>query len=183
MEAAPQSMVQLLRLEDDAAHRQLLEALNGVTENEAWAVPTLEGRDYLHTDGSILSIAQHIAGAEVMYASAAFREGEVRWSEVALRLDEIGADWEQNLAYLVEAHAYWLASWKDLQDAELSLPRKTNWGDDWPAWRVLTCMAQHAAYHAGQIAVMRALLAPAEAPPPLTCADEIRQYCKDSPFW
>ena len=181
--AATGTLVHLLRLEDEQSHRQLLEALEGVTEPEAWAASQLTGRDYLHTDGSILGIVQHVAAAEVMYASAAFRQGEVRWRDCAAQLREIGADWEQSLRYLQEGHEYWLESWRMLPDSELPLARPTNWGETWSAWRIISTISHHAAYHAGQIALLRATLAPAEGPYTPFEADDIERHCRQSPYW
>jgi hypothetical protein len=177
------TFIEVLRLEDDLAHRQLWEALDGVTPEEAWAVPPKEGRDYLHTDGSILAITQHVAVCLVMYGSAAFRDGEIRWSDCAARMDEVGTDWEKTLAHLREAHAYWRGTWGELRDEELTRPVKTNWGAEWPAWRVLATMSQHATYHAGQIALLKAVLSPAVEPTAWSSAGDIRHCCKDSPFW
>ena len=179
----PGTLVELLQAEGHQAHQQLMEAVEGVTEGEAWALPRLDGPDYLHSDGSILSIVQHIAVCEVMYASAAFRRGEVRWRNCASRLEEIGPDWEANLAYLRESHDYWLGSWDSLTDGDLHEPRPTNWGEEWPAWRIISTIAQHASYHAGQIALLRAILLPAERPPALRQVEAIRQLLRESPYW
>ena len=179
----PQTLVELLRLEEDQAHQQVMDALDGVTEKEAWAMPKLEGRAVLHSDGSILSIVQHLATCEVMYASAAFRQGEVRWHACARKLEELGADWDQNLAYLAESHSYWVESWRMLPDGDLLQPRQTNWGEDWPTWRIISTISQHASYHAGQISLLRAILPPTDQPPALRQVDAIRRYLRDSPYW
>jgi len=42
-------------------------------------------------------------------------------------------------------------------DAHLDEPRKTNWGELWPAWRVFLTMADHDALHGGAIGYLRDL--------------------------
>jgi hypothetical protein len=44
-----------------------------------------------------------------------------------------------------------------LTDAQLDDPRKTNWGDLWPAWRIFWTMADHDALHGGAIGNLRDL--------------------------
>ncbi|HKW69321.1 MAG TPA: DinB family protein [Candidatus Dormibacteraeota bacterium] len=39
----------------------------------------------------------------------------------------------------------------------LDQPRKTNWGDLWPAWRIFTAMTDHDALHGGAIGALRDL--------------------------
>ncbi|MFN8219745.1 MAG: hypothetical protein U0S12_06385 [Fimbriimonadales bacterium] len=69
--------VQLARTQADGAYRSLLEALDGVSEGQAWAVLPNLGPDYLHTDASIQGTTLHIAD-KFIYGSCAFcRTG--RW--------------------------------------------------------------------------------------------------------
>jgi hypothetical protein len=42
-------------------------------------------------------------------------------------------------------------------EAGLDQPRRTNWGDMWPAWRIFTSMADHDALHTGAIGALRDL--------------------------
>jgi hypothetical protein len=44
-----------------------------------------------------------------------------------------------------------------LSEAQLDEPRKTNWGELWPAWRILWAMGDHDAFHAGAIGYLRDL--------------------------
>lgn len=176
------SRVSLLRVAAEEAFRDLLVALEGVTGPEAWAVPQLQGRDYLHSDGSILGIVQHLATCKVMYASAGFRNTEVRWRDCADRVESLGADWTANQAYLAESQQYWLASRAALPDEELDQPRKTNWGETWPTRRIIATITHHDSYHGGQIALLRAMLKPASGPPP-SQAGQMRRVLRDSPSW
>jgi uncharacterized damage-inducible protein DinB len=170
--------IDLLRLQAEQAYRELIDTLQEISEGHAWAVAPQEGCGYLHTSGSILEIVQHIATCKVMYGSAAFRDTAVRWSDCAAQLDALGADWQQNLAYLQESHEAWLNGWSTLSDEELARLRPTNWGEQWPTWRIITTISQHDSYHAGQIALLHASLPAASVPPP-SHADAIREYLQD----
>jgi hypothetical protein len=44
-----------------------------------------------------------------------------------------------------------------LDDEQLDGPRWTNWGERWPAWRVLWTMIDHDAHHGGEIGCPRDL--------------------------
>ena len=128
----------LLRLQAEQAYRDLTDTLRDISEGHVWAVAPLKGRGYLHTSGSILEIVQHIATCKVVYGSAAFRDTAVRWRDCAARLDDIGPDWQQNYAYLEESHAAWIACWSALGGNELLGLRSTNWGEQWPTWRIIS---------------------------------------------
>jgi hypothetical protein len=174
--------VAILRSESEEAFASLVEALDGVTEGETWALAARHGAGVLHSDGSILGIVQHVAVCKVMYASAAFRGTEVRWRECVTRLRESGSSWDANLTYLREAQEYWLESWSGLADEDLATPRMTNWGERWACRRIITTVAHHDSYHAGQISLLRAIVEPvAAAPPPF--ANSFAEHLIDSPSW
>jgi uncharacterized damage-inducible protein DinB len=44
-----------------------------------------------------------------------------------------------------------------LGDDEYDGPRWTNWGERWPAWRILWTMVDHDAHHGGEIGCLRDL--------------------------
>jgi hypothetical protein len=44
-----------------------------------------------------------------------------------------------------------------LTDADLERPVLTNWGEQWPAWRIFTTMTDHDRHHGAEIAVLRDL--------------------------
>jgi hypothetical protein len=170
--------IDLLRLQAEQAYKELTDTLQDIGEGHAWAVAPQEGCGYLHTSGSILEIVQHVATCKVMYGSAAFRDTDVRWSDCAAQLDAIGAGWQQNLAYLQASHDAWVGCWFTLGDDELLRLRPTNWGEQWPTWRIISTLSHHDTYHAGQIALLHASLPAASAPPP-SHADAIRRYVQD----
>ena len=160
----------------------LCEIVAPVDEPMAWAVVTLKEGEYLHTDGSILSMVQHMASCKIMYASAAFLGGAVRWRDCAEKYDEIGVDWRRSVEDLHEAHRFWLDSWSSLGDDDLESSRLTIRGRELPAWRIIGTVAQHDAYHAGQIEILKSTLSPSSTPPPLL-GDDIRANCRDLPNW
>src|SRR5437762_504025 len=97
--------------EADLAYRQLEEILAGISEPLSWSRVSLAPEAYLHTNGTIIGIVQHIAVCKFIYASAAFRSLEIRWRDCFDRLETIGTSWDATVAYSAEAQTYWLASW------------------------------------------------------------------------
>lgn len=170
----------LLRSQADEAHRDLLAALEGVDEPLAWAqVPLAEGR-YLHTNGSILGIVQHLASSKIMYASAAFWGGRPSWRETAAEFDAIGASWPASKALLASAHARFMAAW---QEVDLGEVRPTIRTEDWPVWRIVSLLSHHESYHAGQTELLKSTLAPTGSPPDYLESDDIREHCQGLRFW
>ncbi len=175
------SPLDLLKLDAAYGYGELMKALEGVSEAQAWAqLPNL-GPDYLHSGGSIYSMALHVAGGKWMHGSVAFRGGEIRWRECAAQMDAFEPSWSAALDYLARAHEYWMASWAEIEDVEAMHP--TNWQvGDCPALKIIQTVNQHDSYHAGQIAVLRYACPEADVPPPAE-ADDIRKYCRDSKWW
>jgi uncharacterized damage-inducible protein DinB len=174
--------VQLLKLQANNAFAEFKDALKGVTEPEAWAVLSSAADDFLNTDGSIQGIVLHVAGCKVMYGSIAFRNAEVRWRDIAERMDQFEPSWQAAHAYLDEAQTYWLESWKDLLDEDLEREVSHFSGKVWPVWKILDTVIRHDSYHAGQLAVIRYATTGSDTPPP-SSADDVRQYCQNLPNW
>jgi hypothetical protein len=42
-------------------------------------------------------------------------------------------------------------------EADLDRPVMTNWGEEWPAWRIFWTMIHHDAHHGGEIGALRDL--------------------------
>ncbi len=175
--------VELLKLQADTSFRQLEQSFAGLTEGQAWAVMPPVTDEYLHTNGSIQSLVLHVAGCKFIYGSAGFRDLEIRWRDIADKLDAFEPSWEAAQGYLREAHAYWLSSWESLTDEDLDVERLTFHGRLWPTWKIIHTVTDHDAYHAGQIAVMRYQLKGESAVPPPTEASDIRRCCADLVSW
>ena len=61
------------------------------------------------------------------------------------------------LAQMDEVYGRLRAALAGLGDEELDGLRWTNWGERWPAWRVLWTMIDHDAHHGGEIGCLRDL--------------------------
>jgi len=174
--------MELLKRQADIAFTELKENLNGITQEQAWAVLPAAGDEYLHTDGSVQGIVLHIAGGKFIYGSVGFRNSEIRWRDIAERMDAFEPDWTGAIAYLDEAHEYWLNSWADLTDEDLTKEIPRFCGNLRPAWQIITTVIQHDSYHAAQIPVIRYATSGSPTPPP-SYAEDIRKYCRDLPTW
>lgn len=172
----------LLREQAQLAYADLLEAIDGVEQPQAWAVLPNLGPDYIHSDGSIQGIVLHIATGKVIYGSVGFRNTERRWRDIAAELDAFEPDWGRAKTFLEDAHRYWMSTWENLTDADLEreVPRFN--GELWPVWKILRMVIYHDGYHAGQIALLRYGVTESPTPPP-SQAEDIRTYCKDMPSW
>jgi len=169
-----------LKLHAELAYTELRTALDGVSEPLAWSQVDFAPDQYLHTNGSIIGIVQHIAVCKFMYGSTGFRQTEVRWRDCFARLEAIGTSWDQSLQYLEEASEYWRASWAPLTDLDRDYPHFR--GRLWPAWKIIGTVTQHDVYHAGQIAVLASTLKPVGMPPDMRFEEE-RKHVMELPGW
>ncbi|RYG22023.1 DinB family protein [bacterium] len=175
------TVFEMLKEGAEKGYQELMTSLEGVTEEQAWAVLPNQGPDYLHSGGSIYSVTMHVASLKWVYGSICFRNTEIRWRDAADQIEAFEPSWTAALDYLERGHQYWMESWAGLADFEEMRP--TNWkSGDWPAWKIIQFCSQHDAYHAGQIAVFRYGCAPSDVRP-ASEAEEIRKYCRDSIHW
>jgi uncharacterized damage-inducible protein DinB len=172
----------MLRAQSDMAFGEMLQAIDGVAKGQAWAVLPRVGNDHLNTDASIQGIALHVATCKIAYGSIGFKNAEVRWRDLAERLDAFEPDWERAAEFLKEAHHYWMQSWEGLREEDLEAERPHFSGKLWPAWRLITTVIHHDSYHAAQIAMLRYGVGESATPPP-SSAEDIRTYCRDLPNW
>ena len=115
----------------------------------------------------------HHAGGLYRVAGTAHLQMEIRLRDVTQRTIEIGTDWNAAKVYLEEGQAYWLAGLLQLGNSDLDNVAPTNWGDQWPLWKIINSMIFHDHYHAGQIALTRTVAANATEPPPPISEEEI----------
>lgn len=169
----------LIRL-SDLAWETLQESLRGLTQEQAWASLQLQPGEYLHTEGSILSQIAHIAGGKMIYGSVGFRGTEVRWRDLAAKVDELWPSLDALVDWLHEAHQYWMSCWVDVEDLEVERPRFN--GVLVPGWKLVATQIHHDHYHAGQIQLQRVIVPPSSTPPPAEGA-LWEQYCKEFPCW
>jgi hypothetical protein len=173
-------IIDLLRHQSDIAFKEMLDAIDGVSEHQSWAKIECQPGEYLNSEGSIISTVMHVASGKFLYGSAAYRGLEVRWRDTIDRLTEIWPHWEAAKAYLMEAHEYWRASWADEVDFERLVKNFRN--VDVPSWKIISTLSHHDSYHAGQIQLLRSVLPPSAIPPPDE-SDLWRQACENLPSW
>lgn len=169
----------LIRLAD-MAWDNLQESINGLDEETAWGILSLAPGEYLHTEGSILSQLAHVTSGKIIYASVGFRNSEIRWRDLAEKVDTVWPSLEKMTGWLNEAHNYWKSSWADIEDLEAEYPRFN--GVLQPAWKLIATGIHHDNYHAGQIQLQRSVGAKSSTPPPAE-GTLWEQYCKDLPSW
>jgi len=170
----------LLRRDAEYGFGELMTALDGVTEAQAWALLPNLGPDYLHSDATIHGIAMHVATSKWANGSICFRDAELRWQDLAEQVEAFEPSWPAALDFLKRGHEYWMESWASF--TELEEVRPTNWKDDRPVWRIVQILSQHDSYHAGQIAMLRYGCPESTVRPP-SVAEDIRKYCRDSKWW
>lgn len=158
----------------------LLQSLEGLTQEQAWASLELQPGEYLHTEGSILSQIAHVANGKIIYGSVGFRNTEVRWRELSPKIDALWPSLDAVVGWLHEAHDYWMASWADVEDFEAERQRFD--GTPRTGWNLIGTIIHSDHYHAGQIQMQRTLLAPSSTPPPLEGA-LWEKYCQGFPCW
>jgi DinB superfamily len=121
-------------------------------ESGAWVI------DYAEPDpepAPLTTIAWrlvHLADCKVMYHEWAFGERRLSFPDLAAPPTAAGA-----VARLEEGQRRLRAALAGLADEELDEPRLTNWGERWPAWRILWTMIDHDAHHGGEIGCLRDL--------------------------
>ena len=162
------------------AWETLCASLEGLTQELSWASVKCQPGEYLHSEGSILSQIAHVANGKIIYASVGFRETEVRWRELSPKIDSLWPNLDSVIAWLHEAHDYWLSSWADVEDLDAGRARFD--GSIMPGWKLIATGIHHDHYHAGQIQLQRAILAPSDTPPPPE-GELWKQYCEGFPCW
>jgi uncharacterized damage-inducible protein DinB len=171
-----ETLIQLSNL----AWETLRGALDGLAEGVAWASVDCQPGEYLNTEGSILSQIAHVANGKIIYASVGFRNTDVRWRDLSPKVDSLWPSLDAIVAWLYEAHEYWMKSWAEIEDFHTDRPHFT--GNSQPAWKLIATGIHHDHYHAGQIQLMRSMLAPSATPPPPEGA-LWKKYCKGFPCW
>lgn len=102
----------------------------------------------------------HIATCKVMYHEYAFGPGELTWEEL-----EIPHTVVDTIALLEEGHARLRRALDDLSDADLEEMRPTNWGAQWPTWRIFWAMIGHDLHHGAEIGCLRDLFRTTQSTP------------------
>jgi hypothetical protein len=102
----------------------------------------------------------HVAMCKVMYHEHAFGPGELTWLTI-----ETPGTADDALEMLDTGHALLTEDLAELDDANLERSVSTNWGEEWPAWRIFWTMIHHDAHHGGEIGTLRDLYAATRTEP------------------
>jgi hypothetical protein len=154
----------------DEAYARLRGRLEGLTDEEfswrpvpdCWTIhPGATGRwtyDYELTQPDPAPVTTigwqvvHVALTKVMYREWAFGPARLTFPELDVPHTAGGA-----IGRLEEGQALLRSDLVALTDADLDRPRLTNWGEEWPAWRIFWVMLDHDALHGGAIGMLRDL--------------------------
>ena len=165
-----QQAVNLLLAQMDTAWQSLSGRVEGLTVDEffwepvpgCWtAHPNASGRwilDYAVPDPDpppFTTIAWrliHIATCKVMYHEYAFGPAQLTWDRL-----EIPSTVAATLTMLEDGHGHLRDSLRHLTDADLHVLRATNWGEQWPTWRIFWTMIYHDVLHGAEIGCLRDL--------------------------
>lgn len=160
----------LLAQQLDEAYRMIQERVEGLTDEEFWWEPVPDawtirqgedGRwaaDYAEPDPvpppftTIGWRLVHVAECKIMYREYAFGLGRLTWPEIDSAHTAGDA-----IAQLEEGHAALASDLAALDDDELERPRATNWGEDWPTWKIFWTMIHHDIHHGAEIGALRDL--------------------------
>jgi hypothetical protein len=162
--------VDLLAAEMDEAWHSLRDRLQGLTDEEffwepvpnCWtahadetghwvldyAIPDLDPPPFTTIAWRLI----HIAMCKVMYHEYAFGPGALTWDTIDIPRTVAGT-----ITLLDDAHARLRAALADLSDRNLEEPRATNWGDQWPTWRIFWVMIAHDLQHGAEIGCLHDL--------------------------
>jgi hypothetical protein len=94
----------------------------------------------------------HTAACKWMYYEYAFGPGLLSWDDL-----DIPNTAERAIAWLEKGYQKLKTELDNLSDDDLIEQRKTNWGDDWPTWRIFWAMIYHDLHHGAEISCLRDL--------------------------
>jgi uncharacterized damage-inducible protein DinB len=94
----------------------------------------------------------HVAACKIMYYEYAFGAGQLAWDELTIPHTATDA-----IRWLEQAHANLARILATLNDSDLEQSRLTNWGEEWPTWRIFWVLAYHDVQHGAEIASLRHL--------------------------
>lgn len=100
----------------------------------------------------------HLGSCKVMYYEHAFGERRDLWAKLVGIHTAADA-----IAQLEEGHRLLAEELATLSDARLDGTSLTNWGEEWPTWRIFTTMIRHDFQHGAEIGCVRDLYAHRDA--------------------
>lgn len=87
-----------------------------------------------------------------MYHEWAYGPRELTWLTLETPHTAAGA-----ISMLEEGQALLVSDLEVLKDGRLDELVLTNWGEEWPAWRIFWTMIDHDSHHGGEIGVLHDL--------------------------
>jgi hypothetical protein len=111
-----------------------------------------------HPWRSMGGLMRHVAGCKVMYANHAFGGASFDWGDCERATG--GELWEETgprrlLAALDRAQDFLMEHVASATDEDLDRVNPMHHGVPLTGWQVVACMAQHDAWHGGQISILR----------------------------
>ena len=94
----------------------------------------------------------HIATCKVMYHEWAFGPARLTFPDL-----EIPHSATTAVQFLEDGHSLLRDALANTSESDLDEPRKTNWGELWPAGRIFWSMSDHDALHGGTVGFLRDL--------------------------
>lgn len=83
------------------------------------------------------------------------------WAHGPRRLNFINVenphDIRSSMEMLERGQDFLVGDLEQLTDRDLDARVLTNWGEEWPAWRIFTTMIHHDAHHGAEIGLLRDL--------------------------
>jgi uncharacterized damage-inducible protein DinB len=144
-------------IEESNEGQSLLQNLRSVEESMWRALPAGGVR-------TIESIALHVGSCKVMYDEYAFGPGKLFWGDLDVQPWARGeAPFEETIAWLEDAHGRFVEHVRALRDEDLATLRSTNWGELRETRWLISTIAQHDLYHAGEVNHLRSILAANDA--------------------
>ena len=162
--------IDLLATELDDAYAVIRARVEGLTDAEFWWEPAPDcwtirrkpngmwAADYEVPDPEPAPLTTigwrlvHVAECKLMYHEYAFGSGKLTWPEI-----DSARTPEAAIAQLEEGHALLVRDLQSMTNDTLEEPRMTNWGEEWPTWKVFWTMIQHDNHHGGEIGALRDL--------------------------
>lgn len=170
--------IELLRTQLAAAYDLIRGRIEGLTDEEFWWEPVAgcwtvrqgaDGRwsaDYPEpphpNPPPFTTIAWrlvHVAECKLMYHEYAFGAAKLIWPEIDSAHTAADA-----IVALEHGQKLLLGDFDGVEGEELGAMRLTNWGEEWPTWRIFTTMIHHDLQHGGEIGVLRDLYRIAQGP-------------------
>ncbi len=116
---------------------------------DAWDVVPAGG------ERSIADIINHVGGCKYIYENHAFGDRASEWGQAPVQGP---SDPAEAMDWMREGHRLLIESVRALDDAELAVPRLTNWGEPMETRKILEVLVAHDFYHAGEINHIRSIL-------------------------